>query len=96
MQVDPKSGAHLQPLQSARVPNGDGQAIIQTLHPGSSTAFVPTAMLIGLLTELKRLPEVREESVRHARAKLAKGDLLSKAASFEVAEALLGAETPGE
>jgi hypothetical protein len=60
-----------------------------------TTVFVPTAILTGLLGQLKALPEVRDDVVRQIRDRHAKGELQSAAASAASAQAILGTETPG-
>jgi len=96
VQIDPKSGPSLQSLQPAPNQQAASQAnrVVDSLL--SSTGFAPTALLAGLLSELKRQPEVRAEVVRLLRQRLDKGELLTPAASAEVARMLLDAESMRE
>jgi len=91
MKIDPNSG--LPPISPATPerperPSGDAQK-------GSVdvTAFLPTAVLTGLLTQLRGEPDVRDAVVAQARQRVAKGDLMTPAAAADTASAILGSQS---
>ncbi len=95
MKIDPKSNSPASFLRPA------GGLETDSSTPASesakvvfdATAFVPTSTLIGLLGQVQRLPDTRDDVINQVRDRLAKGDLLSRAASTEAAQAILGIET---
>ncbi|MCX7700903.1 MAG: hypothetical protein N2039_08500 [Gemmataceae bacterium] len=90
MQIDPKNGPRLsaaEPIHTERFK----QAETDRVRP-ETTAFLPTASLMGLLARLRGLDEVREEILRQIREQLSKGDVMTPAAAIATAHGILGSD----
>lgn len=95
MKIDPKSGAGLNPLAPSQPAAPERPAADANTGVAEVTAFLPSTVLAGLMSQLRLLPDVRGDLIRQVRERLAKGDLLTPVASAEVAAAILGTETHG-
>jgi hypothetical protein len=94
MQIDPKSGLNISAPPQTAVGGVDRSGAESTQGAVDATAFLPTAALSGLLGQLLRIPDVRDDVILHVRERIAKGDLLTPIASAATAQAILGTETP--
>jgi hypothetical protein len=95
VQIDPKKNTAIPSIVPPTPERTERSAGDAQKGAVDMTAFLPTAALTGLLTQLQGMPDVRDAAVAQARERLAKGDLLTPAAAAQTAGAILGAETLG-
>ncbi len=95
MQIDPKSGANFPSLPQAQ-PSGPGRTSSDaTSGTVETTAFLPTAALAGLISQLQGIPDVRDDVVRNVQQRLGKGDAVTPGAGIDTARAILGNQAAG-